>query len=73
MGWIVRQKKDDAISSFMHNLNTSYTKFFNLNNKRVGRLFEYTFKATEISSDEQLIHVSRYIHLNPLVAKKPRI
>ena len=52
----------------MHRLDTSYTKYFNLNNKRTGRLFEYTFKAKLIESEEMLLHVSRYIHLNPLIA-----
>ena len=66
--FLIKQKEDKAITEFMHKINTSYTKFFNLNNKRTGRLFEYTFKAVLIESDEQLIHVSRYIHLNPLVS-----
>jgi len=66
--FIVRQIKDNGISEFMHQLNTSYTKYFNLNQKRIGRLFEYTFKAKLIDSEEQLLHLSRYIHLNPLVS-----
>jgi len=65
---LLRQKEDNAISEFMHNLNTSYTKYFNLNNKRTGRLFEYTFKAVRVETDEHLLHLTRYIHLNPLIA-----
>ena len=69
--FLLKQKEDGAISAFMHKLNTSYTKYFNLSQlsqKRTGRLFEYTFKAVQIDSDEQLLHASRYIHLNPLIA-----
>ena len=66
--FLVRQKEEGGISHFMHQLNTSYTKYFNLNHKRTGRLFEYTFKAVHIESEEQLLHVSRYIHLNPLIS-----
>lgn len=66
--FILKQKVDDGISEFMHKLNTSYTKFYNISNKRSGRLFEYTFKARHIESEEILLHVSRYIHLNPLIA-----
>lgn len=66
--FLIKQVEDNGISDFMHNLNTSYTKYFNISHKRTGRLFEYTFKAVEIKTDEQLLHVSRYIHLNPLIA-----
>lgn len=67
--FLIQQLEENAISEFMHRLNTSYTKYFNINHKRTGRLFEYTFKAVQIDTDEQLIHVSRYIHLNPLLGK----
>ncbi len=66
--FLLYQKTANGISEFMHNLNTSYTMVFNKQNKRTGRLFESTFKANLITSDEQLIHVSRYIHLNPVLA-----
>lgn len=67
--FLVKQTDDFGITQFMHQLNTSYTKFINLNTKRTGRLFEYTFKAKLIETDETLLHVSRYIHLNPLLGK----
>lgn len=66
--FLIKQKQDNAISAFMHGLNTSYTKYFNLNSDRTGRLFEYTFKAVHVETEEQLLHLSRYIHLNPLLA-----
>lgn len=61
----LKQVCADGISIFLHRLGTSYTKYFNTKYKRSGRLFEYIFKANEIESDEQLTHLSRYIHLNP--------
>ncbi len=67
--FLIKQKADGGITEFMHKLNTSYTKFFNINNHRSGRLFEYTFKAKAVESDELLLHISRYIHLNPVIAK----
>jgi len=54
-----------GISTFMHKLGTSFTNYFNIRQKRSGRLFETTFKAVIVDSEEQLLHLSRYQHLNP--------
>lgn len=50
----------------MANFTNSYTKYFNTKYQRVGPLFQGVFKALHVESDEQLIHLSRYIHLNPV-------
>lgn len=65
---LLQQITENGISIFMHKLNTSYTMYFNMNHRRKGRLFESTFHARHIESDMLLLHVSRYIHLNPLLA-----
>ncbi len=62
---LIRQKIDKGISLFMSQLLNSYTRYFNTAHKRVGSLFLDQFKAVRIETDEQLVHVSRYIHLNP--------
>lgn len=62
---LLRQIDDAGISKFMANFTNSYTKYFNMKNDRVGPLFQGLFKAVLIEDDEQLMHVSRYIHLNP--------
>lgn len=66
--FLIRQLKDNGISLFMGQLLNSYTKYFNIKYSRVGALFQGTFKAILIETDEQLIHLSRYIHLNPVVS-----
>ncbi len=63
---LLKQKKDRGISIFAANFANSYTKYFNAKNERVGPLFQGLFQAVHIGSDEQLMHVSRYIHLNPV-------
>ncbi len=53
-----------AITRLMTSLITAYTAYFNKRHNRRGSLFESTYKAVWIGHDSQLIHTTRYIHLN---------
>lgn len=66
---LVRQLSDKGISKCLGQLSNSYTKYFNTKYKRVGPLFQGNFKAVLVETTEQLIHVCRYIHLNPYTAQ----
>lgn len=68
--FLVKQVKDHGVSKFMANFMNSYTKYFNTKYQRVGHLFQGAFKAVHVESDEQLLHLSRYIHLNPVTSFK---
>lgn len=62
---LVKQTSEDAIDHFMNSFCTRYAMYFNRKYKRVGVLFQDVYKAVRIESDEQLLHLSRYIHKNP--------
>ncbi len=66
--FLIKQLKDGGITEFISKLSNSYTKYYNVKYNRVGPLLQGEFKAVLIESDEQLIHVSRYIHLNPIAS-----
>lgn len=65
--FVLKQKKENGISQFLSQVVNSYTRYFNTRHKRKGHLFQGPFKAIRVENDEQLMHLSRYIHLNPSV------
>ncbi len=62
----IKQKTSDGIVKLMKRLATAYVMYFNKKYQRVGSLFQNRYKATLIETDEYLLHLSRYIHLNPV-------
>jgi len=60
--------KIDDLSRIMQAFALSYTKAINERFGRVGSLFQGRFKAIHVDREEYLIHLSRYIHLNPVAA-----
>ncbi len=71
---ILEQKSDYGISSYIRRLLNGYSKYFNLKHRRTGPLWSSRFKSVLIEDDEQLLHLTRYIHLNPTsagLAKRP--
>lgn len=66
--FLLREKHEGAITRFMRKIQNSYAKYFNTKNKRDGAVFQSMFKAVRIENDEQLVHVLRYIHLNPVTS-----
>jgi REP element-mobilizing transposase RayT len=61
--------RTDGLSHAMQLFGISYTKAINKRFDRVGALFQGAFRAKAVDRDEYLLHLSRYIHLNPLRAR----
>ena len=60
--------KTSEVSRAMMRFSVSYTKAMNKRYDRVGALFQGAFQAKRVDSDAYLAHLSRYIHLNPMLA-----
>jgi len=62
---LVKENKEKGISKFLADFQNSYTRYYNLFHESKGHVFQGQFEAVRVETDEQLLHVSRYIHLNP--------
>lgn len=62
---LLRQSVENGTSKFLANFQNSFTRYLNVRLGRSGHLFQGQFKAVRITNDEQLLHTSRYIHINP--------
>lgn len=65
---LLRQLTENGISKLLANFQNSFARYFNTKFDRAGPLWQGQFKAVRIEDDEQLLHVSRYIHLNPFTS-----
>jgi putative transposase len=65
---------NNSISKYINDLENSYSRYFNVLHDRKGPLWQNPYKFVHIKSEEQFLHVLRYIHLNPTsssLVKKP--
>ncbi|MBI2426935.1 MAG: transposase [Candidatus Kerfeldbacteria bacterium] len=61
----LQQTNEDTLPKFMSSLTVAYSMFFNRKYHRTSALFQGKYQSTNIDSDTYLLHLSRYIHLNP--------
>ena len=64
--FLIQQKPKNAITEFMRRLISAYVRYFNEKYKRVGPLFQSRYKAALVLKDEYFLHLSSYIHINPI-------
>jgi len=69
---LVGQRSKDGITKLMQRVGTKYGMYFNRKYDRKGTLWEGVYKAVLVENGEQMMHVSRYIHLNPVKMTKKR-
>ena len=62
--FLLRQNDNNGIQNFISNAANSFTRYHNIKYEKLGPLFLPRFKSVKVTSEEQAMHVSRYIHLN---------
>lgn len=61
----VYQHDAEGMKQLLRSLTIAYSMYFNKRYKRVGPVFQQRYRAVIIDQEAQLLHISRYIHLNP--------
>lgn len=69
----IKQKNSLSIDKFMQSLGTRYSMYFNRKHKRVGFLYQDTYKAVIIEKEYQFIYLSKYIHKQAIIHKGPTL
>jgi putative transposase len=65
---VLKQTHEGGISKYINIALKSYSKYFNIKYERLGPLWESRFKSILVETDEYLLHLTRYVHLNPVSA-----
>lgn len=69
---LVKQNTINGITKLVRAVCTNYSMYFNKKYDRVGTLFQGRYKAALVENDMYLMHLSRYIHLNPHPGSVPK-
>ena len=67
--FLIRCDDIEKVSYLMKKTNTSYAKYYNNAEKRVGYVFRDRYKIQEIMNQKHLYLCADYIHNNPIKAK----
>lgn len=62
---IVREIEESGTARYMQRVLNGYTKYYNAKYEASGHLFQGPYKAVHVESNEQLLHLSAYVHRNP--------
>jgi len=63
------ERQADTIGRIMHRILTGYSQYYNRRYRRVGHLLQGRHKSILCQSEQYLVELVRYIHLNPVRAK----
>jgi len=65
----IKNIKEGGIPRYMQRIQLAYAKYFNEKYEASGHVFQGSYGAKRIKSDEQLLYLSTYVHKNPLEIK----
>ena len=63
---VLQPQEAETIAKLMRRLGTAYAMYFNGRYKRIGTLWESGYRCVEVWGDERIVHLTRWVHLNPV-------
>ncbi|MFW6164197.1 MAG: transposase [Planctomycetota bacterium] len=66
--FVLRQDADSPLSRFVGAVFNAYVQVVNRQERRSGALFEGRFRHVWVDREEYVVHLCRYVHLNPVAA-----
>ena len=67
--FFLKQKNPNSMDKFIQSIGTRYSMYVNRKYKRVGSLYQDTYKAVAIVTEPQFIYLSKYIHKQALASQ----
>jgi len=64
--FLIRQDGEHAAGLLPQRVFNSYSKAYNLRYRHSGTLFEDNYKVKPVKTSAHLLHLCRYIHINPV-------
>jgi len=65
---LARPERAGSLGNCISGVCGSYAQALNRKRQRSGALFQGRYRAVHVDRDEYLLHLARYIHLNPVAA-----
>ena len=62
---LLRELEEGSVENYMQRISEGYTKYFHKRYGASGHVFQGRYKTVHVKTDEQLMHLSAYIHRNP--------
>lgn len=62
---LLYQISEEGMTHLLKSVSVAYSMYFNKKYHHVGAVWQQRYRAVRIDNDSQLLHISRYIHMNP--------
>ncbi len=61
---VIKNLTNNHLSKYINTIENSFTRYFNIRFNRKGPLWQSRFRSVLVKTSEQLLHLTRYVHLN---------